>query len=90
MDNDELYNIIRETLTVSYFSLNLNDKGKNRAMYLERILYICPVCNKMHEIYTDGNYVYCKNCGLKVLYNEKTASFFLKCSGQFLHLTFVY
>lgn len=70
IDNEELYKIIIENLTVNEFNSNVNFKGDNRANYLERVLYICPVCKKLHTIYTDGNFIYCKECGLKILYSE--------------------
>ena len=70
LDNDVLYNLIIDNLTVDEYSLNVKFRGKKRAEYLESILYICPVCKKMHVITSVDNYVVCKECGLKVYYNE--------------------
>ena len=70
MDNEQLYKLIVNDLTVDDYNLNINYKGKHKAEYLERILYICPKCHKLHTIYTKGDYIYCSNCDLKVKYNE--------------------
>lgn len=70
MDNDELYKIIIDGITVDDYNYYHKYKGKKRAEYLERILYICPICGHMHTISSKGNFVICKNCGLKVEYQE--------------------
>jgi len=44
--------------------------GKNRAVGLENILYMCPCCKKEFNISTKNDMIICKNCGLEVRYNE--------------------
>lgn len=34
-----------------------------KAEYLERLLYLCPQCNAVASIMTDGNLVHCMKCG---------------------------
>ena len=63
MDNEELYKLIVEKLTVDDYNYYPVYKGKNTAEHLERVLYICPICGHMHSIYTKGNMIYCKDCG---------------------------
>ena len=70
MDNDLLYDLIINELTVDDFNFYSKYRGKNLAEDLERIFYVCPCCGMMHSIYTKKNNIYCKKCGLEVIYNE--------------------
>ena len=70
MDNDELYKLVIDSITVDDYHFYESYKSKYRAEYLERVLYICPICKKMHTIYSKENKVYCKECGLEVEYLE--------------------
>ena len=70
MSVDELYQIIIKELTVPQVPTTLSYKSKASAEGLDRILYICPKCGKLHQIYTEGDFIYCKACGLKVRYTE--------------------
>ena len=70
MSVDELYQIIIKELTVPQVPTTLSYKSKASAEGLDRILYICPKCGKLHQIYTEGDFIYCKACGLKVSYTE--------------------
>ena len=45
-------------------------KSNERAEYLERMFFVCPKCGKLETLYSKGNYIYCKECGLKVEYTE--------------------
>jgi len=69
-DNETLYKLIIEELSVNDFEYACKFKSNKKAEYLERILYICPVCGKYHTLYSKGNKVICNNCGLEVNYNE--------------------
>jgi DNA-directed RNA polymerase subunit RPC12/RpoP len=44
--------------------------GKVSAEYLERELFVCPICKKEHALVSKGNYLTCTACGLKVEYTE--------------------
>ena len=45
-------------------------KSKARAEYLERMFFVCPKCGKVHTLRSEGNYLYCDSCSLKVEYTE--------------------
>ena len=53
LSDEELFKLIIDNLTVDDFSLGIKFKGKDKAEYLESILYICPVCHKLHKLYTN-------------------------------------
>lgn len=69
MSNDELYELIISNITVDDYNYYNNYKSNKKALYIERVLYICPVCGHMHTIYSKKNDFYCRNCNLKVTYN---------------------
>ena len=68
IDNEILYNKISSDLNVDNLNNDYEYKGKNLALYLERILYVCPCCKKKNTISTNGNYISCTSCGLRVEY----------------------
>lgn len=70
MDNDELYNLIKESLYVDDYNTSTLYKSKNKAEYLERVVYICPICGKYHTLRSHKDYIYCSACNLKVKYSE--------------------
>lgn len=37
--------------------------GKNGAEHLEDLLFICPKCKKQHTMATEGNKIFCTECG---------------------------
>lgn len=70
MDNDDLYNLIIEGLTVDDFNYHNEYKSKRLAEDLERVFYVCPVCGQLHSIHTKGNVISCTKCGLEVVYGN--------------------
>ena len=70
MDNDELYKLIIENLTVDDFNFHPEYKGKYLAEDLERVFYICPVCEAYHTISSANDKIYCTSCGLEVTYHK--------------------
>ena len=70
LSNDELYALIKENLTVDNYSEHILYKGKNLAEDLERILYICPICNKQHTLSSKGDILTCSSCSTEFKYNE--------------------
>lgn len=70
MSDDELMEIIKENLKSFDSFSNQTFKSKKQAEYLERTLFICPKCHKMHTLKSSGEYLNCENCGLSVKYNE--------------------
>ena len=68
--DEELYKVIQEGLRVYDSESGHLYKSDERAEYLERMFFICPKCGKVETLYSEGNYFYCKECGLKVEYTE--------------------
>ena len=70
LSNEEFYDLIVKNLSVDEFAENRKYVSKNKAEYLERVLYICPICHNKHSISSCGNTISCSCCNLKVNYNE--------------------
>lgn len=70
LELDELYNIIVENLRVDDLNYHNCYKSKKNAMYLERVLYVCPVCQSFHSLKSKGNQIKCVNCGMEAKYNS--------------------
>ena len=70
MTDEELHNYIMDSIRVYDSDSNNLYKSKYRAEYLEKMLFVCPKCGVAHKLYSKGEYITCKSCGLKVEYNE--------------------
>lgn len=70
MTDDELYSVIVDGLRVIDSESGKTYKSKVRAEYLERELFVCPICKKESTLISKGEYVTCSSCGLKVEYTE--------------------
>ncbi len=70
MSDDELYKEIIDGLRVIDSESGNTYKSKVRAEYLERELFVCPICKKEHTLVSKGAYLNCTSCGLKVEYTE--------------------
>lgn len=68
--DEKLYDIIKENLRVYDCESGNLYKSDKRAECLERMLFVCPKCGKIESLYSAGNYLYCKECGLKVEFTE--------------------
>ena len=68
--DEELYKVIQDNLRVYDSESGCLYKSNERAEYLERMFFVCPKCGKVETLYSEGNYIYCKECGLKVEYTE--------------------
>ena len=68
--DEELYKVIQENLRVYDSESGDLYKSNERAEYLERMLFVCPKCGQVETLYSEGNYIHCKACGLKVEYGE--------------------
>ena len=67
MSDDELFEIIRSGLDVNEACVGGPFRGNHLAEYLERAIYICPVCGfAAHE--SHGNVIECTKCHNKVEY----------------------
>lgn len=75
MDLDTLQNTVKENLSFS------NDEWKKtnpynfvsdkRAVGIQRLFYMCPKCNAIGSIKTEGNTMTCSACGAKAELTEK-------------------
>lgn len=69
IDDDLLLQRIKSDLKVYDSMSNQLFKSNHKAEYLERMLFVCPNCNKYGLLKSNKNYISC-DCGLKVLYKE--------------------
>lgn len=79
MSDAELYALLSRTLCVNDKPLGLTYGGNHRAEHLERVLYVCPRCREHSVLYTSGNHVSCRGCGMTANYTEAGNFVFLNC-----------
>lgn len=65
--NEELFDIIREGLSVDEGVGSGKFYSNKRAEYLERAMYVCPECG-LSEFESNGNHITCKRCQMKIEY----------------------
>ena len=71
---EELLERIRRGLDVDETKLPGKYRGRNKAEFIERMLYVCPKCG-LARFESRGDRVRCLHCGLEVRYEEdKTLS----------------
>lgn len=68
---EELYAVIREALNVVDADSGERYKSRRRAEFIERVLYLCPVCNRIGTISSKGTHFVCSHCGTKAEYTEQ-------------------
>ena len=69
MSNEELYDTIKKYLYNDDTLLNETYKGKHKAEYIERAIYVCPNCG-LSQFESWLNRFKCLNCDLELEYNE--------------------
>ncbi len=79
MSDTELHAYISRTLCINDKSLGLTYKSNHRAERLDRVLYVCPRCREHSGLYTSGNHVSCRGCGMTANYTEAGNFVFLNC-----------
>ncbi|MBQ7379615.1 MAG: hypothetical protein IJW70_08090 [Clostridia bacterium] len=79
MTDEALYELISRTLCINDKPLGLTYMGNHRAEKLERVLYVCPRCRQHSVLYTSGNHVSCRGCGMTANYTETGNFVFLNC-----------
>lgn len=71
---DEIYEKLVEAIKFNDFDWNRERKyeynPKNRALGLEKFMYVCPKCNSHQTLSTKGNKILCKNCGEIAHFNK--------------------
>lgn len=68
--DNELYDIIVQSLDVNDLELNYKYRGKALAENLESVFYVCPVCHSLSTIVSRKNHLQCTHCNLEVEYTE--------------------
>ena len=79
MSDAELHALLTRTLCVNDKPLGLTYHGNHRAERLERVLYVCPRCREHSALYSQGNHVTCRACGMTANYTEAGNFVFLNC-----------
>lgn len=69
LTNDELYELIKDGLSVNEGIADGKFKSDRRAEYLERAMYVCPYCG-LSEFESCGNVISCLKCGRQIEYGE--------------------
>lgn len=73
MSVDEIYEAICEDLYVDAFEFNRihmkKYRGRNLAENVELLCYICPKCEAIGQMSSEGDYVKCEACGYTLKYN---------------------
>lgn len=70
MTDEVLYKTIIEGLTVVDGESGALYKSADRAEYLERLLFVCPICGASSSLHSEGANISCSKCGLSVTYGE--------------------
>lgn len=79
MSDADLHALINRTLCVNDKPLGLTYHSNRRAERLERVLYVCPRCREHSALYSQGNHVSCRACGMTANYTEAGNFVFLNC-----------
>lgn len=79
MTDEQLYELISRALMQNDKPLSLAYKSGHRAEKLERVLYVCPRCRDHSGLYSAGNHVSCRGCGMTANFTETGNFIFLNC-----------
>jgi len=67
MSCEEIDGVISQELCFDDFEFNrkarIEFRGKHKTEYLESVLFYCPQCGGMNNLYSEGNRFYCRDCG---------------------------
>lgn len=70
MSDEELFGIIKNELDVDDTLSGERYKSRRRAEYIERALYMCPVCGSIGTIHSHGTGFCCTSCKTEAEYTE--------------------
>ena len=70
MSDEELFGIIKSELDVDDTLSGERYKSRRRAEYIERALYMCPVCGSIGTIHSHGTGFCCTSCKTEAEYTE--------------------
>ena len=71
MSVEELYALILKEINVVDADSGERYKSSKRAEYIERALYMCPVCKKIGSYYSKGTHFTCTRCGATAEYTQQ-------------------
>ncbi len=69
---EQCYQMIKDAIYFNEFD-NVGDNvysNKHSAEFMERAYYVCPKCKKIVKLYSNGQFVECPNCGVKLMYDK--------------------
>lgn len=74
MSVDQIYEIMKKDLHVNAYEIQrkqmIPHPGKNLALGIDNILYVCPKCHSYHTIESSDNLIRCNNCHTEGKINE--------------------
>lgn len=70
MSDEVLYRTVIDALTVVDQESGEAYRSPDRAEYLERLLFVCPVCGAVSSLRSEGERISCSRCGLSIAYGE--------------------
>ncbi len=74
LTDDEVFQLIKEKLYVNAYQDQMKAPrlypSKEPALYLERVLLVCPRCRSIDRLYSIGNRVVCKSCDFEIALDE--------------------
>lgn len=71
LSTEELFDLIKKELAVNDADSGVSFRSRKRAEFIERALYMCPVCNKVSGIVSHKYKLKCRHCGSASVYTEK-------------------
>ena len=71
LSNEQLFDLIKKELSVNDAESGIPFRSRKRAEFIERALYLCPVCKKVSGIVSHKYKFKCRDCGTESTYTEK-------------------
>lgn len=74
LSHEEIFETIKKELYVNAYEIQKEQqqkyRGFKRAEFAERGLFTCPRCESITSMKSKGNYLFCKECGYKVYFDN--------------------
>ena len=71
LSNEQLFDLIKNELDVIDADSGVSFRSRKRAEYIERALYMCPVCHSVSGIVSHKHKLKCNGCGTEAVYTQK-------------------
>lgn len=66
MSEDEIFEVMKKSLNHNDYEFQIKNmislKGRDNAEYIERLIYVCPICYSINSFKSKGDYFNCKEC----------------------------